>query len=136
MIRVCGLFFSTVILNEMRGQPDTELFAHPVSSKNVPDYYNIVTRPMDLQKIREKLHDHAYHAREEFLVDVNQIVENSKLYNGPKSPLTHAAERMLELCCKRFAEKVNKTTNMLSFLLVGRWHNQRVYNMFLAFFRR
>lgn len=101
---------SLVILNEMRDLPDTQLFAHPVNSKAVPDYYNIVQRPMDLQKIREKLHDHAYHAREEFLVDVNQIVENSKLYNGPKSPLTHAAERMLELCCKRFAEKVRNVS--------------------------
>lgn len=48
----------------------------------MPDYYNIVQRPMDLQTIRDGLHLKKYQNREEFLSDVNQIVENSTLYNG------------------------------------------------------
>ena len=48
----------------------------------VPDYHKIVTRPMDLQSIRENLRQKKYQSREEFLSDVNQIVENSTLYNG------------------------------------------------------
>lgn len=48
----------------------------------VPDYYNIVQRPMDLQTIRDGLRLKKYQNREEFLSDVNQIVENSTLYNG------------------------------------------------------
>lgn len=50
--------------------------------KAVPDYYKIVARPMDLQTIRENLRQKKYQSREEFLADVNQIVENSTLYNG------------------------------------------------------
>lgn len=50
--------------------------------QKVPDYYNIVQRPMDLQSIRDGLHLKKYQNREEFLSDVNQIVENSTLYNG------------------------------------------------------
>ncbi|XP_037277231.1 TATA-box binding protein associated factor 1 isoform X3 [Rhipicephalus microplus] len=96
------------ILNEMRDLPDTQPFWHPVSAKVVPDYHKIITVPMDLQRIREKVHEKRYQSREEFLVDVNQIVENSTLYNGPKSPLTQAAQSMLELCIKRFAEKEDK----------------------------
>ncbi|KAL1438187.1 hypothetical protein MTO96_048271 [Rhipicephalus appendiculatus] len=96
------------ILNEMRDLPDTQPFWHPVSAKVVPDYHKIITIPMDLQRIREKVHEKRYQSREEFLVDVNQIVENSTLYNGPKSPLTQAAQSMLELCIKRFAEKEDK----------------------------
>lgn len=46
------------------------------------DYYRIVTRPMDLQTIRENLRQKRYHSREEFIADVNQIVENSTIYNG------------------------------------------------------
>lgn len=90
----------------MRDLPDAQPFTHPVNPKAVPDYHTIVTRPMDLQKMREKVHEHAYQSREEFLVDVNQIVENSKLYNGLQHPLTQSAGRMLELCVKKFAEKV------------------------------
>lgn len=96
------------ILNEMRDLPETQPFWHPVSAKAVPDYHKIIAVPMDLQRIREKLHEKRYQSREEFLTDVNQIVENSKLYNGAKSPLTQAAQSMLELCLRRFAEKEEK----------------------------
>lgn len=93
------------ILNEMRDLPDVQPFMFPVNAKLVPDYYRIVQRPMDLQSIRENLRQKRYQSREEFLDDVNQIVENSTMYNGPKSPLTQAAQRMLQKCVDRLAEK-------------------------------
>lgn len=93
------------ILNEMRDLPDVQPFLFPVNAKVVPDYYKIVSRPMDLQTIRENLRQKKYQSREEFLADVNQIVENSTLYNGAKSSLTVAARRMLVLCGERLAEK-------------------------------
>lgn len=37
---------------------------------------------MDLQTIKEGLRLKKYKNREEFLTDVNQIVDNSTLYNG------------------------------------------------------
>lgn len=60
---------------------------------------------MDLQTIRENLRQKKYQSREEFLADINQIVENSTLYNGPKSSLTIAAQRMLNKCVERLGEK-------------------------------
>ena len=80
-------------------------FMFPVSSKKVPDYYRIVTRSMDLQTIRENLRQKRYQSREEFLSDVNQILENSTLYNGEKSILTAAAKRMLDVCIERLSQK-------------------------------
>ncbi|GFW17271.1 transcription initiation factor TFIID subunit 1 [Trichonephila clavipes] len=96
------------MLNEMRDLPETQPFWFPVSAKNVPDYHRIVHRAMDLQSIREKLHQRKYRSREEFLRDVNQIVDNSTIYNGAKSPLTQTAHKMLEHCVKRFADKEEK----------------------------
>ena len=93
------------ILNEMRESADVQPFLFPVSTKAVPDYYRIIQRPMDLQTIRENLRQKKYQSREEFLCDVNQILENSTLYNGEKSGLTTAAKKMLELCVERLAEK-------------------------------
>ncbi|KZC11582.1 Transcription initiation factor TFIID subunit 1 [Dufourea novaeangliae] len=93
------------ILNEMRDLPDVQPFLFPVNAKAVPDYYKIIQRPMDLQTIRENLRLKKYQSREEFLADVNQIVENSTLYNGAKSSLTVAAKRMLETCVERLGEK-------------------------------
>lgn len=63
---------------------------------------------MDLQTIRENLRLKKYQSREEFLADVNQIVENSTLYNGLKSSLTVAAKRMLDTCVERLAEKEDR----------------------------
>nr|CAD7431947.1 unnamed protein product [Timema monikensis] len=96
------------ILNEMRGLPDVQPFLFPVNAKVVPDYHKIVIRPMDLQTIRENLRQKKYQSREEFLADVNQIVENSTLYNGAKSSLTLAARRMFGLCVERLGEKEDR----------------------------
>lgn len=93
------------ILNEMRELADVQPFLFPVSSKTVPDYYNIISRPMDLQTIREALRQKRYQSREDFLSDVNLIVENSTLYNGEKSNLTTAAKRMLDVCIQRLGQK-------------------------------
>lgn len=71
----------------------------------VPDYYKVIQRPMDLQQIRENLRHNRYQSREEFLADVSQIVENSSLYNGPKTALTATSQRMLQKCVECLAEK-------------------------------
>ncbi|KYN01312.1 Transcription initiation factor TFIID subunit 1 [Cyphomyrmex costatus] len=96
------------ILNEMRDLPDVQPFLFPVNAKVVPDYHKIIQRPMDLQTIRENLRLKKYQNREEFLADVNQIVENSTLYNGAKSSLTVAAKRMLDTCVERLGEKEDR----------------------------
>lgn len=96
------------ILNEMRDMPNVQLFLQPVNPKLVPDYYNIIRYPMDLQTIRSKLRAHKYVSRESFLVDVNQIVSNCELYNGPRHSMTAAAQRMMDLCLQRVAEKEEK----------------------------
>lgn len=96
------------ILNEMRDLPNTQPFLFPVSAKEVPDYYRVIKTPMDLQTMRENIRARKYESREKFLIDVNQIVENCKLYNGPKSALTLTAQQMMELVFKRFAEKEDK----------------------------
>lgn len=70
------------ILNDMRALPNVQLFLLPVSARRVPDYYTIITKPMDLQTMRENLRHQRYQTRADFLADVDQIVQNSVLYNG------------------------------------------------------
>ncbi|XP_044017521.1 transcription initiation factor TFIID subunit 1-like isoform X2 [Aphidius gifuensis] len=96
------------ILGEMRNIPDVAPFLVPVNAKKVVDYYNLIVRPMDLQTIRENLRQKKYLNRKEFLEDVNQIVENSTLYNGPKHVFTLTAQRMLNLCVDKIGEKERK----------------------------
>ncbi|GLH03339.1 Transcription initiation factor TFIID subunit 1 [Gryllus bimaculatus] len=100
------------ILNEMRDMPDIQPFLFPVNVKNVPDYYSFVTKPMDLQTIRQNIRQNRYRNREEFLADVNQIVENSTLYNGAKSSLTDAARQLLTYCVERMKEKEDRLIHL------------------------
>lgn len=96
------------IINEMRDLPESQPFWAPVNPKTVPDYHRIVTRPMDLQTMREKVRQKKFQSREEFLQDVHQLVENSTIYNGAKSVLTQTSQKMLELSLQRFAEKEDR----------------------------
>ncbi|XP_053671796.1 transcription initiation factor TFIID subunit 1 [Anopheles nili] len=107
--------FSSVleqILNELRDMPDVQPFMFPVNAKQVVDYHRIVQRPMDLQTIRDNIRQKKYQTREEFLVDINQIVENSSMYNGAKSSLTVAAQRMLQKCKERVQEREDRLTRL------------------------
>lgn len=57
-------------------------FHTPVNAKVVKDYYKIITRPMDLQTLRENVRKRMYPSREEFREAVELIVKNSATYNG------------------------------------------------------
>ena len=47
----------------------------------VPDYYDVVLSPMDLETMRAKIDAHLYPTYEHFLYDIEQILYNAKLYN-------------------------------------------------------
>ncbi|XP_055958756.1 transcription initiation factor TFIID subunit 1 isoform X2 [Patella vulgata] len=96
------------VLNELRAIPNTQPFLFPVNPKEVPDYYRVVRKPMDLQSIRENVRNKKYRSREDFLADINQIVENSKMYNGPRHTLTVTSQMMVDHVLKRYAEKEQK----------------------------
>lgn len=59
-------------------------FHTPVNGKVVKDYYKIITRPMDLQTLRENVRKRLYPSREEFREHLELIVKNSATYNGKK----------------------------------------------------
>ena len=62
--------------------------------------------------MRDYIRQKRYHSREEFLADLNQILENSSLYNGPRSSFTIAAQRMLQNCFELLAAKEDKLTRL------------------------
>lgn len=59
----------------------SRVFREPVNIKYVPDYYEVVTKPMDLGTVRSKLERGMYHTSDAMLQDVEQIWENCRLYN-------------------------------------------------------
>ena len=112
--------FLETILNELRVMPEAEAFLFPVSIKAVTNYYDVIKRPMDLQSMRERVQNKKYHSREEFLGDMNQMVENSIAFNGETSILTINSKTIMDRVVMRFTEaedRLMKLEKMINPLL-------------------
>jgi len=118
------------ILNELRVMPEAEAFLFPVSSKAVTNYYEVIKRPMDLQTIRDNVQNKKYHSREEFLGDINQMVENSSSFNGEASILTINSKVIMDKVVRRFTEneeRLMKLEKMINPLLDDNYQNALTY---------
>ncbi|KAM6970648.1 transcription initiation factor TFIID subunit 1 [Aplochiton taeniatus] len=100
------------IINDMRDHPNTYPFHTPVNAKVVKDYYKIITRPMDLQTLRENVRKRMYPSRDEFRENVEMIFKNSATYNGAKHPITQVAQSMLDLCDQKLKEKEDRLVRL------------------------
>ncbi|XP_051965254.1 transcription initiation factor TFIID subunit 1 isoform X3 [Xyrauchen texanus] len=100
------------IINDMRDLPNTYPFHTPVNGKVIKDYYKIITRPMDLQTLRENVRKRIYPSREEFRESVELIFKNSATYNGAKHLLTLVAQSMLNLCDEKLKEKEERLVRL------------------------
>lgn len=67
----------------------SKMFSQPVDPvrDNVPNYFAIVKRPMDLSTVRRKLEENRYASVAEWKADVDTIWANSLLVNEPGSVL-------------------------------------------------
>ncbi|KAL2348799.1 hypothetical protein Fmac_002799 [Flemingia macrophylla] len=75
------------------------LFVKPVSKKEAPDYLDIIERPMDLSRIRERVRNMEYKSREDFRHDVWQITYNAHKYNDGRNPgIPPLADMLLDYC--------------------------------------
>ena len=67
-----------------------KMFIIPVDhiALNLPSYPTIVTRPMDLKTLEDNVRSDQYPTVAAAVADFNQIVENSRKFNGPEHPVT------------------------------------------------
>ena len=56
-------------------------FRKPVDAKKVPDYYNIIKEPMDLEKVQKQIKEGYYLTRDMFKRDLMKIFDNARTYN-------------------------------------------------------
>ncbi|RKP25592.1 Bromodomain-containing protein, partial [Syncephalis pseudoplumigaleata] len=64
-------------------------FLTKVSRRDAPDYYQVITRPMDLGTITKKLKEFKYQSKQEFVDDLMQIYHNCFTYNTEPVSYTH-----------------------------------------------
>jgi bromodomain-containing factor 1 len=91
--------FCTTALRELKKAKYRHLayaFLQPVDpvALNIPDYFSIVKRPMDISTIENKLMNNAYKSPDEFEADVTLMFDNCYLYNPPSLPVYSMAKEL------------------------------------------
>ncbi|KAK4169715.1 putative histone acetyltransferase [Cladorrhinum sp. PSN259] len=81
-------------LYQMQNHKQAWPFLNPVNREEVPDYYNVITTPMDLSTIEERLeHDH-YNTPKDLVSDMKLIFSNCKQYNDATTVYTKCAVKL------------------------------------------
>ncbi|XP_055611475.1 serine/arginine repetitive matrix protein 2-like isoform X2 [Uranotaenia lowii] len=82
------------VLESIKNHDDAWPFMDPVDEDIAPRYYSIIRRPMDLQKMEEKLDDGEYLSFADFRNDFKLIVNNCRLYNGQANEYTEMVNNL------------------------------------------
>ncbi|GAA6001668.1 hypothetical protein JCM10207_002256 [Rhodosporidiobolus poonsookiae] len=84
------------IVNEIKNTTEhSGAFLQKVRKADVPDYYDVIKRPMDLGSLLKKVKQQAYRTKKAFAEDLDLIWSNCLLYNShPSHPLRHSAETL------------------------------------------
>ncbi|XP_055536475.1 protein split ends isoform X2 [Wyeomyia smithii] len=92
------------VLEYIKNHDDAWPFMDPVEEDIAPRYYSIIRRPMDLQKMEEKLDNGEYSSFGDFRNDFRLIVNNCRLYNGQANEYTEMVNN-LQLAFEKATKK-------------------------------
>lgn len=94
MVRKCFM-----ILKKLMTHPYGQGFNQPVDpvAYNIPDYFSIISKPMDLGTIKSKLVKDRYATADEFEADIRLTFSNAMLYNPPGNPFHKMAQELNSL---------------------------------------
>ncbi|KAK0547557.1 hypothetical protein OC846_004812 [Tilletia horrida] len=88
------------------------LFAQPVSAAEVPDYYDIIKKPMDWSLISARVDANTYGTIADFESDIKQVTLNARLYNKPDTPYHKLALKIEKAAGPIFAALHAKVASM------------------------
>ncbi|TRY82449.1 hypothetical protein DNTS_007891 [Danionella cerebrum] len=84
-------------LDQLQENDPAKIFAQPVNVKEVPDYLEFITDPMDFSTIKSKLEAHKYRSVTDMEADFNLMISNCLLYNSKDTVFYQAATRLRDL---------------------------------------
>lgn len=105
-----GLKFCDHILEEFkkpRNQKITAPFAAPVDpvALNIPTYFNVIKKPMDLQTMTNKFKNGQYGTAAEFKADFDLMVDNCFSFNPPGNIVHTFGKEIQGLFAREWAKK-------------------------------
>mmetsp|Transcript_127553 Transcript_127553/g.369253 ORF Transcript_127553/g.369253 Transcript_127553/m.369253 type:complete len:1783 (-) Transcript_127553:44-5392(-) len=117
------------VLKVLQSHQHGWVFNSPVDpvELGLPDYFEVIKKPMDLGTIRKKLDNGVYHSLEEFEGHVNLTFDNAMLYNPEGSVVYNMAKEMKDKFAQDYdvmmkqvmAEEDQKRRNGEACLLCG-----------------
>ncbi|XP_017580653.1 bromodomain and PHD finger-containing protein 3 isoform X1 [Pygocentrus nattereri] len=84
-------------LEQLQEKDTAHIFTSPVNLKEVPDYLEFVSEPMDFSTMREKLEAHKYCSVSDLEADFNLMVSNCLRYNSTDTVFHKAAMQLREV---------------------------------------
>ena len=102
------------ILKTLRNEKSSLYFRVPVDAKklNVPTYYVIVKKPMDLATMAKKIRFQEYSSLDDFESDFDLIVSNCILFNGEVSVITNQVKEMESIFRKLIEEARHRISSI------------------------
>ncbi|XP_076392535.1 ATP-dependent chromatin assembly factor large subunit isoform X2 [Megachile rotundata] len=96
------------LLTDIMHHRDSWPFLSPVTKDEVPDYHDIISKPMDFGTIKCKLNNREYETSEQFFNDCHLVFQNCQAYNEEHSSVYNyvyrAGMRLLKYFEKRCKE--------------------------------
>ncbi|KAF3449831.1 hypothetical protein FNV43_RR05910 [Rhamnella rubrinervis] len=108
----------STILKKLMSHESAWVFNTPVDpvALNIPDYFSIITSPMDLGTIKSKLDKNMYSFTDEFAADVRLTFSNAMRYNPPANIVHKMAKKLnqiFEMRWKFVEEKCNRECSIV-----------------------
>lgn len=90
--------FCLSLLKQLMKHKRAYAFNQPVDpvAFNIPDYFDVIKRPMDLGTVNEKLNQDRYPTFQSVLDDIELIFYNCYLYNNITDPVCQDAKKLEE----------------------------------------